>query len=222
MLTGRSGFGWVAGMQRFDISMPLYRGMPAFPGDPPFGSERAQSMDRGDPYNLSVLTLGSHVGTHVDPPIYFVREGAAIDRIDLSILNGPCRVVSIPDSAGSVGPRELSSVPKGTARVLLRAANSERWRQTLEFFPDYVALAPDGAEALLERGTRLVGIDSLSIERDPTRRYPVHHRLLGSGALILEGLLLSEVPAGSYELECLPLRLKDGDGGPARAILTSP
>lgn len=202
--------------------MPLFVGMPAFPGDPPFGTRRAHSIDRGDPYNLSALALGSHVGTHVDPPVHFVTEGATIDRIDLDILNGPCRVAAIPRSVGSVGARELSGVPSGTERLLLRTANSDRWQRSLEFFPDYVALAPEGADLLIERGTRLVGIDSLSIERDATGKFPVHHRLLGAGAPILEGLLLAEVPPGPYVLECLPLRLRDGDGGPARAVLTSP
>ncbi len=193
--------------------------MPAFPGDPPFESEPAHAIARGAPYNLSTLRFGSHVGTHVDPPLHFLPGGAAIDAIDLSALNGPCRVVGVPPSSIEVGPRELSDVPAGTDRVLLRTANSDRWRSRLEYFPDYVAVSLDGADALLDRGCRLVGIDSLSIERDPSGRFPVHHRLLGAGALILEGLLLSEVPAGGYDLECLPLRLQGGDGGPARAVL---
>ncbi len=202
--------------------MPLFVGMPVFPGDPPFGTQRTHSIDRGDPYNLSTLTFGSHAGTHVDPPVHFVTEGATIDRIDLGILRGPCRVMAIPRSAGSVGPRELSGVPSGIERLLLRTANSNRWQRRVEFFPDYVALAPEGADLLIERGIRLVGIDSLSIERDATGKFPVPHRPLGSGSRILEALLLAEVPPGPYVLECLPLRLRDGDGGPARAALASP
>lgn len=203
-----------------DVSMPLFAGMPAFPGDPRFGSVRLRSIDQGDPYNISAVTLGSHAGTHVDPPIHFVPGGATLDEVDLSVLNGPCQVVEVPAAAGSVGPREVVGVPDGTERVLLRTTNSARWERRLEFFPDYVALAPEGAQALLDRGVRLVGIDSLSIERDPSGRFPVHHQLLGAGVLILEGLLLSEVPPGAYELRCLPLRVRGGDGGPARVVLT--
>ncbi len=203
----------------FDISIPLFPGMPAFPGDPPFESEPTHAIARGAPYNLSALRFGSHVGTHVDPPLHFLPGGAPIDAIDLSALNGACRVVEVAPSAASVGARELLEVAEGTERVLLRTANSERWRSRLAYFPDYVALALDGAEALLDRGCRLVGIDSLSVERDPTGRFPVHHRLLGAGTLVLEGLLLAGVPAGDYDLECLPLRLQGGDGGPARALL---
>jgi len=159
-------------MQRIDISMPLFAGMPAFPGDPPFQSDRVHSLARGDPYNLSALTLGSHVGTHVDPPIHFLPEGLTIDEVDLSAVNGPCCVVAVPARARSVGVRELAAVPPGTERLLLRTANSERWRRRLEFFPNYVALEPDAAQALVDLGVRLVGIDSLSIERDLTGRTP--------------------------------------------------
>lgn len=202
--------------------MPLFVGMPGFPGDPSFGSEPAHAIARGAPYNLSALELGSHAGTHVDPPLHFVPGGLPIDGVDLGLLNGPCEVVGIDPSASSVGPDQLRSVAPGTARLLLRTANSERWRRALEFFPDYVALAPEGAKALLERGVRLVGIDSLSVERDATGRFPVHHLLLGAGTLVLEGLLLADAPPGRYQLQCLPLRLRDGDGGPARAVLETP
>jgi len=207
-------------MRRIDISMPLFPGMPAFPGDPLFATERSHALDRGDPYNLSALRLGSHTGTHVDPPVHFLPGGLTIDRIDLSQLNGPCRIV---DVAGSeIGVPALTSLPPGTERVLLRTPNSARWRERLEFFPEYTALAAGGAQLLADRGVRLVGIDSLSIERDPSGKFPVHHRLLGSGVLILEGLLLADVVPGEYELTCLPLNLRAGDGGPARALLSTP
>jgi arylformamidase len=208
-------------MRKFDISLPLFEGMPAFPGDPAFASERVHSIDRGDPYNLSGLRLGTHVGTHVDPPIHFVPNGATIDQIDLDLLNGPCRIVEVPE-ATAIGPSEVDQVPTGTTRVLFRTSNSRRWQGRLQFFPDYVAVDPAGADALVRRGVRLVGIDSLSVERDSTGMFPVHHRLLGSGGLILEGLLLGEVPPGEYELRCLPLRLRGGDGGPARALVMVP
>ncbi len=207
-------------MGRIDVSMPLFGGMPAFPGDPAFRTDPARRIDRGDPYNLSALTLGSHAGTHVDPPSHFVSGAPGIDRVDLGILNGPCRVVRIPDDRKEIGIAELRAVPKGAERVLLRTSNSDRWSRRLEYFEDFVALTPEGAVALRKGGARLVGIDALSIESDPRGTFPVHHELLGHGVLILEGLLLGDAPAGEYSLECLPLRLRDGDGGPARATLT--
>ena len=208
-------------MRRIDISMPLFEGMPSFPNDPPFTVTPMSSRARGDAYDLSGLSLGSHAGTHVDPPVHFVPGGTTIDRLDLDVLNGPCRVVEVPASQASVGPESVLATPAGTERVLFRTANSARWARALTFFSDYVGLDRSAAQALAERGVRLVGIDSLSIENDPTEAYPVHHLLLRRGILILEGLLMADAPAGEYGLECLPLRLRDGDGGPARATLVT-
>jgi arylformamidase len=209
-------------MRRIEISMPLFRGMPSFPGDPPFESTPLRSVAGGDPYNISGLSLGSHAGTHVDPPVHFVPGGTTVDDLDLGVLNGPCRVVQVDGHATSVGSEDVARIPNGTTRVLFRTANSPRWASALTFFPDYVGLSPAAADALVERGVRLAGIDALSIENDPSEAFPVHHALLGRGILILEGLLLAAAPAGAYELECLPLRLRDGDGGPARATLLTP
>lgn len=119
----------------------------------------------------------------------------------------------------TIAATDLAAVPAGATRVLLRTPNSDRWARRLEFFDDFTALGLAAAEAMVRSGVRLVGIDSLSIEDGSDLRYPVHRALLGSGALILEGLLLDGTPPGRYELDCLPLRLRDGDGGPARAVL---
>jgi len=209
-------------MRRIDISMPLFRGMPSFPGDPLFDSAPIRSISRGDPYALSGLSLGTHAGTHVDPPVHFLHGGTTVDRIDLEALNGPCRVVEVDARATSVGAEDITRIPRGTVRVLFRTANSARWANSLTFFSDYVGLTPAAADALVERRVRLVGVDALSVENDPSEAYPVHRSLLGGGTLILEGLLLASAPPGEYGLECLPLRLRDGDGGPARAVLVTP
>jgi arylformamidase len=209
-------------MRRFDISMPLQPGMAAFPGDPEFVSEPTHSLSRGDAYSASRLSFGSHAGTHVDPPRHFLPDGEAVDHIDLGILNGPCLVVGVDRTRLEVGRSDLPPFPSETRRVLFRTSNSERWARDGGYFPDFVALTLSAAEELLRRGIRLVGIDALSVESDPQLRFPVHHLLLRGGALILEGLWLAEVPPGPYELECLPLRLHEGDGGPARAVLRAP
>ncbi len=209
-------------MRRIDISMHLRAGMAAFPGDPEFRSVPHRSLDRGDPYNVSALAFGSHAGTHLDPPRHFFAEGTPTDRLDLEAFNGPCVVVGVDAGQKEVGPADVARVPPDARRVLFRTANSERWRSSGEFFSDYVALTPGAADALVERHVRLVGIDSLSVEADATGKFPVHHRLLGAGVLILEGLELADAPPGPYELVCLPLRLHNGDGGPARAVLLPP
>jgi arylformamidase len=205
-----------------DVSMAIHPGMPSFPGDPPVVTAPVRRIERGDPYNLSLWTFGSHAGTHVDPPLHFVPGGLATDALDLSVLNGPCEVVDVGAATKSIGAAEVARIPRGAARVLFRTTNSARWAAAQEFFGDYVALSPTGAAALATTGVRLVGIDALSIESDATGTFPVHHALLGRGVLILEGLQLAGASPGSYELRCLPLRLSGGDGAPCRAVLFPP
>ena len=184
--------------------------------------QRVRSIEAGAAYNLSSLVIGSHTGTHVDPPVHFIPGGATIDELPMEALNGPCQVIEVPTGRARIDAAVVREVPAGTARVLFRTSNSERWRASGAFFDDYVALERGAADALVAAGVRLVGLDAFSIERDPTLTFPVHHRLLGSGVLILEGLLLGDVPAGAYELRCLPLRIAHGDGGPCRALLIAP
>ncbi|MGA7861920.1 MAG: cyclase family protein [Thermoplasmata archaeon] len=206
----------------YDISADIHPGMPSFPGDPPITVRPTHQLSKGDAYNLCELSFGSHAGTHIDPPRHFLPNGLTADRIDLEAINGPCRVVHVPDPHREVSTGDLKGLLHGVSRVLFRTHNSVRWAQGEAFFPDYVALAPEVAEYLAAAKLRLVGIDSQSIEKDPTNQYPVHHTLLESDCLILEGLRLAEVPAGEYELRCLPLKLRDGDGAPCRAVLIAP
>ncbi len=211
-------------MRFYDVSLPLRTGIPSIPGDPPFESRRVSSLEAGDPYSLTGLSLSTHAGTHVDPPSHFLQGGASVDSIPLTTLVGPCRVVEVASDRRAIGPEDL---PTGEPepRLLFRTRNSERWALSDEYFPDYVALTGAAARALAARPPLLVGIDSLSIENDPTLQFPVHRALAGAGVVVLEGLRLGGVPAGRYELLCLPLRLAGGDGAPARVLLrglTSP
>jgi arylformamidase len=206
----------------YDITADIHPGMPSFPGDPPITIRPTHQLSKGDPYNLSDLSFGSHTGTHIDPPSHFLPNGLTADQIDLEGLNGPCRVVHVPDPHHEVSTGDLKGLLHGVSRVLFRTHNSLRWARGEDFFPDYVALAPETAEYLAAAKFRLVGIDSQSIEKDTTNQYPVHHTLLESGCLILEGARLADVPAGDYELRCLPLKLHHGDGAPCRAVLIAP
>lgn len=206
-------------MPTLDISMPLFPGMPRFPGDPALAVDPVARLARGDPYNLSRLTLGSHAGTHLDPPRHFDDDAPSTDLLDLDRLSGPCLVLSLASAIRRIGPEHLVGIPEGTARVLFRTSNSERWARSLEFFDDYVTLSLAAAAELVRRNVGLVGIDALSVERDPEARFPVHRELLGHGVPILEGLLLGRAAPGPHELLCLPLALREGDGGPARAAL---
>jgi arylformamidase len=204
-------------MQIFDITVPLSPELPVFPGDPAVLIEPVTSLARGDSANVSRLCLSSHAGTHVDVPRHCDDRGLAVDRLPLELLVGEALVADCR-GARVIDRRLLSRFPlKGVERLLLKTDNSELWGRP-GFWEDYSAVSEAGARYLLEAGVRLVGIDYLSVEAF-TGNGLVHRLLLGAGVTILEGVNLVDVPAGRYELLCLPLKVMDGDGAPARAIL---
>ncbi len=208
-----------------DITLPISSELLVWPGNPGIEVLPQQRIAGGDDANVSELRLGTHTGTHVDPPVHFVPGGAGIDRVPLDVLMGPCVVADARGFEGELGPEQLEGlrVPDGTERLLLRTDNSELWRRPPTTFPDtYTCIGVAGAAWILERGIRLVGVDFLSVERRGTPGHPTHKALLTAGVVIVEGLDLGDAEPGPYDLRVLPLRLVDGDGGPARAVLLPP
>lgn len=169
---------------------------------------------------VSRLCLGTHTGTHVDPPSHFIEGGASAHEIPLDAMIGPC-VVRRFDEQFEITVEQLkqANIPGGTTRLLLATPSSALWASPL-FHTDYTGLSLLGAEWCIRRGIRLIGIDYLSIEQvKSSTTWNTHKTLLGAGIVILEGLDLRAVPEGNYNLVCLPLLLEGGDGAPARAVL---
>ena len=204
-------------MRIHDITMPLSAELPVYPGDSPVVITPWLSIACGDPANVSRVTLCSHSGTHLDPPRHFSDSGMSVDEIPLERLIGKARVVEIL-GVTMIGRDELRRLPiKGVERLLLKTDSSGLWKQS-EFKQDFSALSVDGARYLLESGVKLVGIDYLSVEHVEGDG-EVHRMLLDNDVLILEGINLADVAPGEYELICLPLKIKGGDGAPVRALL---
>lgn len=206
----------------WDISLPIGPDMLVWPGDPPVRLLAALSIAAGDAANVSELRLGTHTGTHIDPPSHFIDDGAAADALPLDALIGEAVVVEVAEGAGTIGPAELEAAGllEDDTRVLFKTSNSAVWSRPRPEFPaEYVAVDPEGATWLVEHGVRLVGVDFLSVERQESPGHPTHLTLLGAGVVVVEGLDLSAVPPGRYTLVCLPLRIAGGDGAPARAVL---
>jgi arylformamidase len=179
-------------------------------------------VNNGDVCTLSRLESGSHIGTHLDAPLHFVKGGRTVDQLDLNVLIGPCVVVYVPDATviDAVLLNTLD-IPADTRRLLFRTRNSEIWaRGDNAFHTDYVGIDPSGAAWLVGHGVQLVGVDYMSVAPYADTITP-HDILLGAGIIAVENLNLSEIEAGNYQLICLPLKLKDGDGAPVRAILMS-
>ncbi len=208
-------------MKFWDISLPITPGLPVWPGDPPIKLERYRAISKGDSTNISRLSGGVHTGTHVDAPLHVIEGGLSVERLLLEVLIGQARVVELLD-VPAITPEDLEAlkIPSGTERLLLKTSNSALWAEPHHrFYPDFVALTPESARWLVQKGIRLVGIDYLSVQKFHDSEPLTHRLLLGAGVVILEGLNLQSVPPGSYQLICLPLLLVGSDGAPARAVL---
>jgi len=200
-------------MKIFDVSVDIYNGMPAFPGDPPPDIKRVMTMPT-DPANVSLLCFGTHTGTHVDPPIHFVEGGYTVDQIPPDHLYGKAVVVAVP-GVDAVGAKHLEGV-KGDI-ILLKTKNSALWGSG-RFHADYAYLDESAAQWLIDHHIKTIGIDYLSIGSFKGGE-TVHKMILGAGITAIEGLDLRKIEPGTYTLACLPLKIKDGDGAPARAFL---
>src|SRR5581483_8872375 len=198
-------------MKIHDITVSISSDLPVYPGDPEIQIRPTLSMAAGDICCVSQLSFGTHIGTHVDPPAHFVRGGATLDQFPLDVLIGPARFID----AAVLARANLD----GVSRVLFKTRNSRLWHSAKEFQKSFVYLETDAAGMLVERGVRLVGIDYLSVEKFDFEVPATHYALLRNNVIIVEGLDLSAVAPGDYELICLPLKLRDGDGGPARVVL---
>jgi arylformamidase len=206
----------------YDISVPLKQGMPYFPTDPvPPRIYRMTDRSLGSPVTMSMLEIISHTGTHIDSPLHFIEGGTTISDMPLDATIGPCRVIEIQDPEKiSAAELEQHDINKGD-RILCKTANSPRWYQAEKFIEDYVYLDDDAADYLAGREIVLFGLDNITIGsyRRPENIGHDHTTLLGAGIYVLEGLALEGVPAGEYELLCLPLLMYHGDAGPSRALL---
>ncbi|WP_434222655.1 cyclase family protein [Limnospira platensis CENA597] len=178
------------------------------------------NLAAGDEANVSQLDTDVHVGTHVDAPCHFIESGTAVEDLSLDVLMGVAYVAELPEvQAVTALDLEKLNLPPKTTRLLLYTTNSQLWQDNVtEFNKDFVALTADGAQWLVDKGIRLIGVDYLSVQRyhDSTL---THEILLKAGIIIVEGLNLTNVAAGMYQLVCLPIKLVGSDGSPARAVL---
>ncbi len=201
-----------------DISMPVYSGMVVWPGDSGVRVERAMSLENGDPFNLTHCSFTAHTGTHMDAPRHYLPQGDAMDALALDAVLGPCRVIEIHDGE-AVRTAELPDSLQRGERVLFKTENSSKYVNSDRFSENFVYVSREAAEALVAAGVQTVGIDYLSVGGFYHDTAETHLILLGAGIWIIEGLNLSGIEPGRYELACLPLRLVGADGAPARAAL---
>ncbi len=202
-----------------DISTTLKSGMVHWPSDPEVVITRAVDMAKGGRCNISHLNMGSHTGTHMDAPLHFLHNGKSLDKMPLEATVGPARVIGIKDKEKiKVSELRQHKIRKGE-RVLFKTFNSRRCWKTDAFVVDFVHIPEETAVYLAKTGVRTVGVDYLSVGGYKKDGRQTHEALLGAGIWIIEGLNLSKIKPGRYELVCLPLKILNSDGAPARAIL---
>jgi arylformamidase len=203
-----------------DISVPLRTGMANWPGDLGVTIQQTQNINEGDVCNVRTISMSAHTGTHMDAPLHFIANGRSIDTMPIDATVGSARVIGIDDEQ-VIGPEELERHDlKPGERILFKTRNSGMSFQSYdEFSPEFVAISAGAARYLVEHRVRTVGVDYLSVGALEGDGVDTHRILLGAGLWVIEGLNLSRVSPGDYDLVCLPLKIQGGDGAPARAAL---
>jgi arylformamidase len=207
-------------MHIYDVSLPISPELPTWPGDPTITIERVSKMEKGEVVNVTRLAIGAHTGTHIDAPWHFLKNGSLVEDISLKVLTGRVYVLELP-SVDLITAKVLeeAEIPPRTRRIIFKTTNSQLWHRTPpRFHTDFVAVSADGAQYLVNRGVKLIGIDYFSIAPFDNL-VDTHQILLQAGTVIVEGLDMTEVSQGRYTLYCLPLNLIGVEGAPARAIL---
>ena len=161
--------------------------------------------------------MSLHSGTHMDAPFHFVPNGATIDALPLDLFIGPALVHAV-ETDRYIKAEHVAAIDDGITRVLFKTRNSELLKRST-YEPDFVAFSAEAAEALVTKGVKLVGLDYLSIAHAGEEQVPVHRAFLDHGVALLEGVDLSAIEPGPYELICFPLRIRGVDGAPCRAVL---
>jgi arylformamidase len=208
-------------MKIYDITFPISAATPIYEGDPAVEIKTVHSIANGASANVSQICCGMHTSTHVDAPAHFIEGARKVHDIDLEKLIGDCRVVELDVNVLVIEPQHLENF-ESAERVLFKTRNSAYWNEPEKGFrKDFTYISPEAAHVLVEKNVKLVGIDYLSVEKFGSEDFATHKILLAKEIVIIEGLDLRQVPAGSYELICLPLKYIGGagDGAPARTVL---
>jgi arylformamidase len=206
-----------------DVSVAISTELPIWPGSPEIRFERQLDLDQGDIATDTTLCFSVHTGTHVDAPMHFVHGGNSVDRLSLDTLIGKAYVATVSNRIDTITPEVLAelNIPTGVKRLLLKTKNSQLWELNVkEFQTNFVALTDKAAQWVVDRGIQLIGIDYLSIQKfyDGPE---THQILLGAEVIVIEGLNLTAVTTGYYDMLCLPIKLKGIEGAPARVLLSN-
>lgn len=206
-------------MRIYDISRPVRAGIPVWPGDTPFRFEFVARIAQGSSVNVGRIEMSVHTGAHIDAPLHFDDGGLDAASVPLERYVGACVVADVRPSARGILPDHLPDGLDTAARRCKRVLLRSYARRPVGFDEHMAHATPELADWLAARGVGLLGVDTDSMDAFESKELPAHRRLNDHGIAILEGIDLSQVPPGQYELIALPLRLVGADGSPVRAVL---
>ena len=204
-------------MRIYDISLTLSPHSIRWVTAQPLELIERKRMSRGDTNNSSSIHTSVHAGTHVDAPFHFLPDGVTIEALPLETFIGPARVCAVEPGTHIMAVDVAKAGLKDETRVLFKTRNSSLLKKGT-YDASFAPFSVDGAKALVELGVKLVGLDYLSAAA-ANEQVPVHRAFLDNGVILLEGIDLSDVPPGRYELFCPPVKLAGSDGAPCRAVL---
>jgi arylformamidase len=202
-----------------DVTIPLKTGQMVYPTDSPCEIKINSKISEGSAFNISSLSLSAHTGTHIDAPYHFIDRGKKIDEISLKHFIGRAKVFDFSDNDRCVDLNDIKdkNIEKGDI-VLLKTKNSKRLLEK-DFFENYVYLTGGAAKYLARKQIITFGFDYITIDKYGVLDYPAHYKLLGDDIVIIEGINLTDIKEGNYDIIALPLKIENGDGAPARVLL---
>lgn len=203
-------------MKIIDISQPLSHTTQEWPNDTPFEYTLSWSIEEDSTVNVGKITTSTHIGTHIDAPYHFDNNGKKVHELDLDLYVGKARVIEVLGKK-EIGIEDIKGIDiSGVKRLLIR---TNSWRNRKQFPTTITSLKPEIASFLAEKGIRLIGVDTPSVDQLDSKDLQSHHHLHKQGIYILEGIVLDDVEPGDYELIALPLPIDGADGSPVRAVL---
>lgn len=200
-----------------DISPRISPGIAVWPGDRSFQRKVSLDFAKGNSILLSSIESTLHLGAHADAPNHYHPDGAGIDQRPLWPYLGQAQLVTVRTPKGCrIVPADLEGQEIQAKRVLFRTnsfPDSNHWNS------DFCALSVQLVQFLIEKGVTLIGIDTPSVDLEADQKLEVHLQVFNYDLAILEGLVFGSIPDGLYTLVALPLKIKDADASPVRAIL---
>lgn len=204
-----------------DVTFPYYKDMAIYPNNPEFRIKRVLDIKKGCGANVSLISMGSHTGTHIDAPSHSIEGGKAIDQLELEEMNGVAKLLDLREH-GEITKQLLEKydIHQGDI-IILKTDNSEIFHCDI-VLNNYVTLDYEAAEYLAVKRIKMIGIDYMTIERPREKRVygkSIHEILLSRGVLIAETMKLDCVEEGEYQFFCFPLNIVGTDGAPVRIVL---